>query len=137
VKRWVVDTNVLVSALLFRGPSSAIRDEWRRGRITLLVDRDTLLELSRVLAYPKFGLSEEVVAALLEQEILPCCEVVETVEGPPICADPDDDRFLWLAREARAEAVASGGADLLDLAGVWEGIPICSVRGAVDELARG
>ena len=136
VRRWVVDTNVIVSALLFRGAASAVRDAWRQGRIVLLVDRGTLLELSRVLAYPKFRLPSEVVAALLEQEVVPSCEVIDTASGPRVCADPDDDRFLWLAASARADAIVSGDADLLDLGDVWDGIPIRTVRRALDELSQ-
>ena len=57
--RPVLDTNVLVSALLFHsGALSWLRGAWRSGRIRPLAGRQTVAELIRVLAYPKFALSD-------------------------------------------------------------------------------
>ena len=52
--RVVLDTNVVVSALLFTGISSKLVPLWQGGVITALVSRNILEEYLRVLSYPKF-----------------------------------------------------------------------------------
>ncbi len=56
--RVVLDTNVLVSALLFTGISSELVSLWRKNAITVLLSRDILEEYLRVFGYPKFQFSE-------------------------------------------------------------------------------
>ena len=139
MKRLVIDTNALVSALLFRGTASRLHAHWKSGSFTLLVNHDILLEYARVLAYPKFRLSEMAVSALLETEVLGWCEVIEVSQGPAVCVDSSDDKFLWCAREGKADALVSGDQDLLDLAPSWEGTAIWTVRDALrrlDSLSR-
>ncbi|MEO6623401.1 MAG: PIN domain-containing protein, partial [Nitrospirales bacterium] len=58
--RVVLDTNVVVSALLFRsGRLAWLREAWTSGRVVPVLGRETLAELMRVLAYPQFGLDAE------------------------------------------------------------------------------
>ena len=64
--RVVVDTNVVVSALVFRaGRVSWLRSAWSSGAVIPVVSESTVTELLRVLAYPKFGLSEDDIDELL------------------------------------------------------------------------
>ncbi len=74
--RVVLDTNVLVSALLFTGVSSQLVPLWQRSAITVLLSRDILEEYLRVLSYPKFQLSEAEIKSLTEDELLPYVKVV-------------------------------------------------------------
>lgn len=114
--RWVVDTNCLVSALVFESRHLAwLRGAWMGGTIRPLASRATTQELLDVLAYPKFALSSEDREELLA-DWLPFVEsVVVPARVPriPSLRDPDDLKFLALARHARADAVVSGDADLL------------------------
>jgi hypothetical protein len=68
--RVVLDTNVLVSALLFTGITSEIVPLWKEGAVSLLLSRDILEEYLRVLGYPKFQLSEADIKGLIEEELL-------------------------------------------------------------------
>ena len=124
--RLVLDTSVLLSALLFpAGRVSWIRTEWRAGRIRPLVSRDTTAEFLRVLAYPKFGLSAGERQDLLD-DYLPWCETVSVPDPPatvPECRDPFDRPFLELALAGRADALVTGDADLLTLANAFA-VPI-------------
>jgi len=117
--RAVLDTNVVVSALLFDGRLSWIREAWKGGRITPLVARETVDELIRVLAYPKFRLSAEEIEDVLA-DFLPYAESVERPPAIPYPAlrspDPDDQIFLDLAAYGRAELLVSGDPDLASLA---------------------
>lgn len=57
VMRVVLDTNVVISALLFAGRLSRILELWQDGKIKPLISKETFNELRRVLEYPKFALS--------------------------------------------------------------------------------
>ena len=123
--RPVLDTNVLLSALLFHaGALSWLRQAWRSEAIRPLASRDTTAELIRVLSYPKFRLADDEREDLLG-DYLPWCETV-TVPNPvevPECRDPFDRPFLALALAASADALVTGDKDLLGLAEVFS-VPI-------------
>jgi predicted nucleic acid-binding protein len=53
--RVVIDTNILISALVFGGKISRLRFDWQEGCFTPLVSKVTTTELMRVLAYPKLA----------------------------------------------------------------------------------
>jgi putative PIN family toxin of toxin-antitoxin system len=115
----VLDTNVVVSALLFGGgPAGRLRRAWQQGEVLPLICTATATELIRVLAYPKFKLSADDRNELLA-DYLPMAEVV-TLPDPlppvPACRDPYDLPFLHLAAAGRAAVLVSGDADLLALA---------------------
>lgn len=115
--RVVLDTNILVSALLFRqGSLHWIRHAWHSGAIAPLVSRATTAELLRVLQYPKFRLIAEDREHLLG-DYLPYCEVVDAtrVKGIPQCRDPFDRPFLALALAGRADVLVTGDRDLLTI----------------------
>lgn len=108
--RVVLDTNVVVSALILRGGRlSWIRHAWSRGDLLPLVSRATSRELIRVLAYPKFGLATEEVEALLG-DYLPFTEAVPVEPGAdvPEPPDPDDRMFLQLAVAGGARWLVTG-----------------------------
>ena len=72
--RVVLDTNVLVSALLFStGRLAWLREAWQQGAVVPLLGRETAEELLRVLRYPKFRLSRQEREELLA-DLLPYCE---------------------------------------------------------------
>jgi uncharacterized protein len=115
--RVVLDTNVLVSALILKGRISGLVDRWRRGRITPVLSRETFDEFRRVLEYPKFSLSKSEIQEILQQEILPFFEVVERVDPVAgVCREPDDDKFLGCAASAKVAFLVSGDKDLCSLA---------------------
>jgi putative PIN family toxin of toxin-antitoxin system len=124
--RCVVDTNALVSAVLF--PLSA-----PRRAVDNALDNDVLLfsesttdELKEVLFRPKFDryVSREVRAIFLAQlgsvaEFIPIIQIVRE------CRDPKDDKFLEVALNGRANVIITGDADLLAM-NPWRGIEIVS-----------
>jgi putative PIN family toxin of toxin-antitoxin system len=57
VKRVVIDTNVVISALLFGGEPGELIPLWKSGRIKPLASKEMVDEYLRVLTYPKFGLT--------------------------------------------------------------------------------
>lgn len=85
-----------------------------------LVSSQTTKELLRVLAYPKFRLTQEEQQELLH-EYLPYTQAVKPADRPnalnhlPICRDPHDEMFLELAQAGEAELLVTGELDLLAL----------------------
>jgi putative toxin-antitoxin system toxin component, PIN family len=118
LQRVVLDTNVVLSALLFpNGHLSVIREAWWAGRFNPLVNQVTMRELLRVLSYPKFHLSMSEKDELLS-DYVPYCEVVQKGSGVydiPECRDQMDVPFLELAVAGDADILVSGDKDLLAL----------------------
>jgi putative PIN family toxin of toxin-antitoxin system len=130
--RVVLDTNVLVSALLFAGPIGRLVSLWRERRIVLLLSKDVFIEYLRVLAYPKFKLSGEEIKALAEECVLPFAEMVTVAEARRVIrGDPADDKFLALAAAGRARYIVSGDKHLLAL-GEYRHVKIVTPREFLD-----
>lgn len=116
VKKVVLDTNVLISSILFKGELARIVDLWKRGKIVPVISRATFNEFRTVLDYPKFRLTKSEIKAIIEEEVLPFFEIVEiTSEVSGVCKDPDDDKFIACALSASADFIVSGDKDLCDV----------------------
>ena len=109
-----------------------MRQVWASVVIVTVVCRETVSELLRVLARPKFRLDAADRDALLA-DYLPFTEVVTLPNLPPelplACRDRDDAVFLHLAIVSQADALVSGDADLTVLASAY---PVIS-PGALQE----
>ena len=119
LRRAVIDTNVVVSAFVFRAGTLAwLREAIVNGALIPLVSDETLAEMVRVLAYPRFGLTAED----RENIIVHYMEHAEAIKQPrtrarlPQCRDPHDEMFIRLAYAAKADAIVTGDNDLLALA---------------------
>lgn len=125
--RVVLDTNTLISALLFSGTASRLVPLWQCRRITVLVSKEILQEYLRVLAYPKFQLGDHEIRALVEEELLPFAETIRVRRRLAVVRrDPEDDKFLECAVAGRAEYLVTGDRDLREL-GSYRGITILTV----------
>jgi len=134
--RVVIDTNLWVSGLLWRGQPGKLLRLAEAGRIEVCMTPSMLAELAEVLTYERFQprlaqlrlTSVELVAFAMG-----LVTVLETSSGTPIVrADPDDDVFLHCAVVAGATYVVSGDHHLLELVN-YAGIPIVTVH---DFLSR-
>jgi putative PIN family toxin of toxin-antitoxin system len=115
-RRAVLDTNVVISALLFRGTLSRLHALWKQGAFTLVASREVVDEYVRVLAYPRFGLTEKEIRQVLDEELLPFIEPVPAAGGAGGASpDSDDDKFLACAVAAKADCIVSGDEHLLGL----------------------
>lgn len=119
--RVVLDTNVVLSALLFRnGRLAALMAGWQRKRFTPVVNHDTVAELTKVLSYPKFKLDVAAIKTVLSL-YLPHVEIhsakISRRQSVPIpqCRDFNDQIFLNLAHSAKVDWLVSGDDDLLVL----------------------
>jgi hypothetical protein len=134
VIRVVLDTNVLVSALLFSGEIGNVVSSWKARKFLPVFSQDTFDEFRRVLAYPKFSLTPREIDALLQNEVLPFCEVVDIEdEIIGVCRDRADDKFLSCALAAKADYIVSGDKDLLAL-GNFRNIPIITTAAFQEKM---
>jgi putative PIN family toxin of toxin-antitoxin system len=114
-ERLVLDTNVVLSALLFPGspPSQALLKA-QAGQA--LASDATLLELVEVMARARFDrYVERGLRQRLAAEYMNACETVPILFPIRACRDPRDDKFLEVAVHGRANLIVTGDADLLAL----------------------
>lgn len=118
--RVVLDTNVVVSALLFsQGRLAPLWRAWQAGHCKPLISSETAGELMRVLHYPKFKLTAPDIQEILA-EYLPWCITVQISSlrpKVPVCRDPNDRPFLELAMTGKANFLVTGDLDLHALTG--------------------
>jgi uncharacterized protein len=127
LRRVVLDTNTLISALLFSGLPSGLVPLWQTRQILPLVSRPILQEYLRALAYPKFDLGQSEIRGLIDEEFLPFVQIVRTTPRLPVTRDPEDNKFLECGLAGRAAYVITGDKDLLIL-DPFRGIRILTPR---------
>ncbi len=115
-KRFVLDTNVLVSALLLKNsPSIQVIKAIEKLGVILYSD-STFLELKQVLNRRKFHKyfteqqKEAFIVKLIEK-----AELIKVTETINICRDSKDNKFLELAVSGKADFIITGDQDLLVL----------------------
>ncbi len=135
--RAVIDTNVLLSALLWGGTPHALMEHVRNGAVTLISSPALLAELARVIDRPKFDVILLRTNTSRAQTLAEVRLLAEVIDPPPlaqpVCRDKDDDAVLALAIAAQADIVISGDDDLLCLAS-FEGIPILMPAQALQKV---
>ncbi len=126
--RFVLDTNVIISAALL--PKSIVRQAFDRAVTegTILLSDEILLEWERIIRKPKFNkyiLEDERIEFLsgLNQE----ASRIKITELITQARDQKDNKFLELAVSGHASCIVSGDEDLLVLH-PFRGIPILTPR---------
>ncbi len=111
----VLDSNVLISAVLFGGRPGRILDLVIAGRVRCCVSLPILDEVRDVLQRRKIGFTAEQAVMVVEELHAACQLVTPTVTIRAVLADADDDRVLECAVTAAADAIVSGDSDLLNM----------------------
>ncbi len=113
--RIVLDTNVLISAILFGGKPRQILERAVRGEIRLCLSEPILDELKGVLQRSKFDYSPEMIQFIIT-ELMSIADFVDPSEElAVVLEDPEDNRILECAAEAKANYIISGDLHLLKL----------------------
>ena len=114
--RIVIDTNVIISALIFANSSSMNAFTIAKLRGIILLSNDVLLELTNVLNRSKFDryITSEIREDFLTNLMLEA-EIVTITEQITSCRDPKDNKFLELAISGYADYLLTGDQDLLIL----------------------
>jgi putative PIN family toxin of toxin-antitoxin system len=137
----VLDTSVMVSvAFAKEGLAKELRDMIADEAFTLVISKEMMAELYRVLHYPRirkqFLSSEEdideFIGLILEKAIL----TSGSYSLHRIKDDPTDDMFLACAMEAEADFLVSRDAHLRNLK-QFRGTKIIDVRGFIEKVKKG
>jgi uncharacterized protein len=128
--RVVLDTNVLVSALLMDASLPAqFLTQWRQGRFTLLTATPQLDELTRVTRYPKLRARlKPALAGRLVNDLREIAVLVEPLPPVEVSPDPYDDYLLSIASGGPADYIVTGDKPHLLALGRHAGTNIVSVR---------
>lgn len=116
----VIDTNVFVSGVFWKGPPSEVLLAWRRQKFQMIISAEILEEYRRVLHNLNSGRSLVNVDELLEIVRMNAIIIEPEKFRISVCSDPDDDKFLEVAVSGKADYLVSGDKALLSLKGVFQ-----------------
>lgn len=125
--RVVIDTNVLISGIFFKGIPYEILKSWQRGKFKLAISKDILVEYQRVSEelnkkFPKIEISKIIELITLNSEIFDDKKFQVTE-----CSDSDDNKFLSCALAGNCKIIVSGDKHLLVMNG-FKGLEILKPR---------
>lgn len=129
--RVVLDTNILVSALVFGGNPRKVTDLIAKDSIVLIISEPILIELRRVIKnrFPSFlKYLNKYESLLLEYSILVKAGYLDV----NISRDPDDNVIIETALIGGADFIVSGDKDLLDIGNIGR----LKITSAKDFLAK-
>ena len=123
--RIVIDTNVVISAVFFGGAPRRVIEAVLHDRVQSFVSRAIASEdeeiVAEMLNRRQGRLNTQAFAAFLGK-----LSFVEPMSNVKICRDPDDDKFISCAVDAKAYYIVSGDKDLLEI-GKYKNIEIVTV----------
>lgn len=134
--RLIIDTNILVSALLAQHSIPAqLLAHWRKGQFVLLCCEEQIEELRRVTRYPKIRERlPQALAGRLINELRNLTEIVSPLPDIDVSPDPYDNYLVAMAEAGSAHYLVTGDkADLLSLARHGQ-TQIVTVRQILDRL---
>lgn len=114
--RAVFDTNVLISAAIYRKSIPAIALDYIIQNGTLLKSAESIIELTEVLSrsrFDRFVRIDDRIQFIIAIE--KCSLLITEIEPMIACRDPKDDQFLSLAVSGNADVIVTGDLDLLCL----------------------
>jgi putative PIN family toxin of toxin-antitoxin system len=139
--RLVLDTNVVLSGLLWRSHPRRLLDLARNRTVSLYTSSVLLDELADVLSRAKWAAmlaSQQTDAAFLMQRYGMLAKVIRTQSiGRVVPDDPDDDAVIACALAARADLIVSGDKHLHNLGGQYQDIRIVTPAQAVQLIGSG
>ena len=131
--RVVVDTNTIISALVFGGNPGKILALANHGYLEIFLSPFILNETKRVLGRKFRWHAQKIEAAIrLLEEISTMVHPTNRVTA--IREKESDNRILEAAQEARADFLVTGDTKHLQPHGEWQGTKIVSARGLLQFL---
>lgn len=111
----VLDTNILISAIVFGGKPREVLEAAIKGKIQIVLTENIIKELKGVLEGNKFQYPTEI-TDLIIQELEALAEIIKPKERITVIEkDPEDNRVLECAQKAQADFIVSGVMHLLEI----------------------
>lgn len=112
--RIMLDTNILISGMVFRGPERRLLEVIHQHRLTLVINSYIVEETKEVLRrkFPAHVLAFDKLLSLLNVEYIPMPSPASLAKVRPIIRDPKDAVILASAIEARPDIFVSSDLDL-------------------------
>lgn len=123
----VIDTNVFISGVFFRGPPYEILKAWRDGQIQILISEEIIEEYHRVGELLSKHFPGIEFAPILQLLAINAIFVRPRKLTAQVCKDPDDDKFLECAISGNSNLIVSGDKHLLKVSG-YKGIEVITPR---------
>jgi putative PIN family toxin of toxin-antitoxin system len=131
VLRIVLDTNVIISAIIRNGEPRKLLEFGINGKYRILMSREILNEFSEVLQRPKFKTTVDEVTNIISALVKSSENVTIKSNLKVIASDPDDDIMINTAYDGKADYIVSGDSDIKSLRN-FKGVKIVSV----DEMLK-
>lgn len=122
----LIDTNILLSGLYFHGLPKKLLSELDLKKFKICVNEKIIAEYTDKIDN-KFSKSKYKLDKDLREKIFGSFESFKIVSDLKICRDPDDDKFINCAIDAKAIYIVSGDQDLLTIKN-FAGIEIVTAR---------
>jgi len=123
--RILIDTNILISGLFFNGLPKKLLSELDE-EFKICVNEKIVAEyeknIDKKISNPRYNLDEK-----LREKFFGSLQNFEMKSDLKICRDPDDDKFINCAIDAKAIYIVSGDNDLLTIKN-FAGIEIVTAR---------
>ena len=114
--RIVLDTNILISGIFWKGTPYKVLEAWMDNKYELIVSEEVLMEYSRILKdFETKRKGSDGVAKSWILFIAQNSTLLKVKKKVKVCRDPFDDMFLSLAVAGNAKFIVSGDNDLLDM----------------------
>lgn len=123
--RIVIDTNVVASAIFFGGKPKQLIELLLQRRFDSFVTAEIIEEYHETVEYLINKYPGRKISVPLTQ-IVSACNIIESKSQVQVCRDPDDDKFIACAKDAKCLYIVSGDKDLLSIK-EYEDIEIITV----------
>jgi uncharacterized protein len=127
----VLDTNVFVSGLLWKGTVSNVVKAWTDGKFDVVLSTGTFEELRRILT--DLGKGRVDIPELLTMVASKGLWVTAKPLDRQICSDADDDKFIAVALSGRTRYIVTGDKALLAVKTI-NGVDILTPRAFLNQL---
>ncbi|HXH32759.1 MAG TPA: putative toxin-antitoxin system toxin component, PIN family [Bacteriovoracaceae bacterium] len=133
--RAVIDTNVFISGIFWKGPPYLILEAWSEGKFKLIISSEILIEYERVLNELSKKANAQNSHRIFDLIKLNAEMVTPVVFAKFVCRDKDDDKFLAAALGGSVQFLVTGDEDLLVL-GEYHGLKILKPKLFLDQDLR-
>ena len=131
----VLDTNVFISGIFFRGPPFEILNAWKHSRLQIVLTKKILEEYQRVAGALANKFPTIHILPIIELLTIHSLFIDADDFAISVCQDPDDNKFIECAIASKAKIIVSGDKHLLNVTG-YQGITVLKPREFVDRHLR-